>query len=128
MALPDRFEQAGIIVGSTYLLALPTSELSAALVGYSYQPIWLLGIVLVPGVVVGVLLAAGHLPISYSHVWAFSLAGWILTFVGWALLGLSVPPTNRALGVLIWIVALCLAGGLVWLGPISLVRKRLGHT
>lgn len=127
MALPDRFEQAGIIVGSAILLALPMSELSAALVGYSIQPFWLSVILLVPGVITGLLLVTGHLPISYSQVWAFSLTGWILTYIGWALTGLSVPPTDQTLGVLIWVVALCLAGVLIWMRPISFVRKRLEH-
>lgn len=128
MALPDRFEQAGIVVGSTILLALPMSELSAALVGYSIQPLWLFVILLVPGAIVGLLLATGYLPVAYSQVWAFSVAGWLLTYAGWALTGLSVPPQDQALGVLIWVVALCLAGGLVRLRPIALARKRLGHT
>ncbi|GGN22191.1 hypothetical protein [Halarchaeum nitratireducens] len=104
------------------------SELSAALVGYSVQPTWLFVVSLVPGAIVGLLLATGHLPVSYSQVWAFSLTGWLLAYVGWALAGLPVPPTDQTLGVLIWVVALCLAGGLVWLRPISLARKRLGHT
>ncbi len=60
--------------------------------------------------------------------WTFSLAGWILTDIGWALTGLSAPPADQTLGLLIWVVALCLAGILVWMRPISVVRKRLGHT
>jgi len=128
MALSDRFEQAGIIVGSAILLVLPTSELSAVLVGYSIQPLWVFILWLVPGVIIGLLLATDYLPISYSQLWAFSLAGWILTYVGWALTGLSVPPTDQTLGFLIWVLALCLAAVLVWIHPISVVRDRLGHT
>lgn len=128
MALSDRFEQVGIIIGSAILLALPTSELTAVLVGYSFQPLWMFVLWLVPGIINGLLLATDHLPLSYSQLWAFSLAGWIFTYIGWALAGLSVPPTNQTLGFLIWVVALCLAGVLVWMRLSSSVRDQLGHT
>ena len=128
MALSDRFEQAGIIVGSAILLALPMSELTAVLVGYSIQPLWLFVFVLIPGIITGLLLATDHLSISYSQLWAFSLIGWLLTSIGWGLIGLSVPPADQTFGFLIWVVALCQAGIVVWMRPFSIVRKRLGHT
>jgi len=125
MALPDRLEAAGIVLGSVVLLALPTSELSAALVGFSVQSWWLFALWAVPGLVVGLPLASGRLPVTYGQVWTFSLVCWILTPLGWALVGLSVPPANRPVALAVWVVA-ALVAALVAVGrPVAVVRGRL---
>ena len=128
MALPDRFEQVGIVVGSVILVALPASALVSALYGLTVDPWVAMGLWLLPGLVVGVLLAAGRLPVTYHQVWAFSLSSWLLAFAGWAALGLTVPSSNRPLAVFVWVIAVGLGVVVAAVHPVAVIRHRLGHT
>lgn len=125
MALPDRFEQVGIVVGSVIMVALPANTLGVALFGGTPDPwqVWWL----LPGLVVGALLAAGYLPVTYHQVWAFSLSSYVLTFAGWVALGLQAPTTNRPLALLVWVVAAGLGALVAWLRPIATLRRRRQH-
>lgn len=126
MALPDRFEQVGIVVGSAVMLALPVGELSTVLTGMPATAWWLQLLWLVPGFLVGLALVAGALPVTYSQVWAFSLLSWILTFVGWGVAGVGDASTNRQLGFGIWFVAVLVGAGLAWIRPLRVARRYLG--
>lgn len=125
MNLPDRFEQVGIVVGSVIMVALPASALGIALVGIDpnpWQVVWLL-----PGFVVGMLLAAGRLPVTYHQVWAFSLSSYVLTIAGWVALGLQSPPTNRPLGLLVWAGAIGVGALIAWIRPVASMRRLRQH-
>ena len=64
---------------------------------------------------------------TYHQVWAFSLTGYVLTFAGWAALGLSTPATNRSLSVFIWTIAIALGAVIAWTRPVASLRGRLRH-
>lgn len=125
MALPDRFEQVGIIIGTVFLISLPMSALGTAvfglnLGGWQAALLWLL-----PGLVLGGLLVTGRLAVTYHQVWVFSLSSWLLTLAGWTLLGLSIPPTDRGLSVSIWLIALGLGALIARIRPVHALLRRL---
>lgn len=122
MTLPDRFEQVGIIVGSVLIVALPASSLGTALFGFTPSPWVAIGLWLLPGLIVGLLLAAGYLPVTYHQVWTFSMSSWLLAFAGWAVLGLSVPSANRPLALLVWTGAIGVGALVAWIRPIARLR------
>lgn len=124
MDLPDRFEQAGIILGSIFLVGLPTSALVGAVYGFSSQPWLVLLVWSLPGLAVGIPLAMGRLPGTYHQLWVLTLSGWLLAFAGWTALGLSLPAANARLAVLVWIVAMLLGLLIAWLRPVSSLRGR----
>lgn len=124
MDLPDRFEQAGIILGSIFLVGLPTSALVGAVYGFSSQPWLMLLVWFLPGLAVGIPLAMGRLPVTYHQLWVLTLSGWLLAFAGWTALGLSLPAANARLAVLVWIVAMLLGLLIAWLRPVSSLRGR----
>lgn len=125
MALPDRFEQVGIVVGSVVLLALPTSELVGALFGFAIDPWFGMLVWLVPGLVIGILLAAGRLPLTYHQLWVFALSSWLLALVAWAAFGLSSPPTDRPVAVLLWVLAIVVGGLIAWGRPVATLRRQV---
>lgn len=127
MAIPDRFEQVGVLLGSMFLVALPVSTLVGAVYGFSlplrFVPIvWFL-----PGLAVGIPLAMGRLPVSYHQVWVFSLSSWVFAFAGWAALGLAYPTTNRPLALLVWAGAVGLGALIAWIRPVDTLRQRRNH-
>lgn len=127
MALPDRFEQAGVLLGSTFLVGLPVSALVGAVYGLSV-PLWLVPIVwFLPGLVVGIPLAMGRLPVTYHQVWVLTLSGWLLAFAGWTALGLSLPSSTPSLAAAVWVVAMALGILVAWARPVSTVRGHLRH-
>ncbi|WP_276299274.1 hypothetical protein [Halorussus lipolyticus] len=106
MALPDTLERIGIVVGSTFLLSLPTSTLSSLVYGFGsgagFPPaLWLL-----PGLVVGVLAATDRLAVSYHQLWKFSLTSYFLASLGGAVFDLQT--VRLALAVGWWLVAVVL--------------------
>lgn len=126
MALPDRFEQVGVLVGSVFLVGLTLSALVGTLFGQSLHP-WLAVVVWVlPGLLVGVPLAMGRLPVSYHQVWVITLSSWLLAYVGWGLTGLASPTGEPVLAVGIWLLAVLLGSLLAWVRPVATVRTRLG--
>ena len=125
MALPDRFEQAGIVVGSVLLVGLPVSALVSALYGLSIPP-WQAALVwFLPGLVVGVPLAMGRLPVTYHQLWVLTLTSWLLAFGGWTALGLSLPASDPVLAVGVWLLAVLVGALLAWLRPIATIRGHL---
>ena len=103
MALPDTLERIGIVVGSALLLALPTSALSWLTYGVGEAPASLAPLWLLPGVLVGLLVATDRLAVSYHQLWKFSLASYLV-----AVLGPAVGVRSAAgpvLGVGWWLVA-----------------------
>lgn len=128
MNLPDRFEQAGILLGSMFLVGLPVSALVGAVYGFSV-PLWLVPLVwFLPGLVVGIPLAMGRLPITYHQVWVFSLSSWLLSFAGWAALGLAFPTSNHPLALLVWAGAVGVGALIAWVRPVATLRRRRQHT
>ncbi|WP_135827636.1 hypothetical protein [Halorussus halobius] len=106
MPLPDTLERIGIVVGSAFLLALPASALSTFLFGVGDAPaatpyIWVL-----PGLVVGLLVATDRLGVTYHAIWKFSLASYFAAFVGAGLLGLDAGTDDPALAVGWWLVSI----------------------
>lgn len=124
MTLPDRLEQVGIVVGSVILVMLPASLLGAVIYGFEPDPLGTLLLWLAPGLVVGLLLVAGRLPVTYHQVWAFSLSSWVLALAFWTTVGLSIPPADPGLAVALWLVAVVLGGIVAWVRPIRAVRRR----
>ena len=125
MTLPDRFEQVGIVVGSVFLVLLPTSMLGTAIFGVEPSTLQIALVWFLPGIVVGLLLATDRLPVTYDQVWAFALSSWIITLVLWSAFGLSLPPADRGLAVLLWIVALTLGATVAWVRPVRTVLRRV---
>jgi len=93
MVSPNTLERAGIVVGSALLLGLPTGVLVSPFVsgitGWQAVLLWL-----VPGVVVGTLVATGRLPVGYRQVWLFSIVSWLAALAFWA--ALDVDPVDGA--------------------------------
>lgn len=127
MNLPDRFEQAGVLLGSMFLVGLPVSALVGAIYGFSL-PLWLVPIVwFLPGLVVGIPLAMGRLPVTYHQVWVLTLSGWLLALAGWAALGLSIPSSDPSLAVAVWVVAMVLGMLVARARPVSTIGGHLRH-
>lgn len=127
MALPDRFEQVGILVGSIFLVGLPVSALVGAVYGFSIRP-WLTFLIwFLPGFVVGVPLALGRLPVTYHQLWVITLSSWLLAFVGWAALGLSIPASDTGIAIVVWVLAVLLGILVAWARPVSTIRGHFGH-
>lgn len=125
MAFPDRFEQVGILLGSLLLVGLPVSALVGALYGLSY-PSWLaVAVWVLPGVIVGIPLALGKLPVTYHQVWVITLSGWVLAVLGWGALGLGIPAANKSLAAIVWILAILVGGVIAWLRPVSTITKHV---
>ncbi len=111
MSLPDRFEQVGIVIGSTLVLALPTSLLTNVLYGLDMvYP--LIGIWFLPGLVVGVLIATGRVALEYRDVWYVGVVGSVLATVGLGILGIPVPTDRSLIAVVMIAVALAASFGL----------------
>lgn len=128
MDLPDRFEQVGIVVGSVIVVTLPVSALVTALYGTaagSWEPMlfWL-----IPGLVVGLLVANGSLPVSFDEIWSFSLSSWLLTLAGWAALGLSTPVNDRSTAVLVWGLAIAVGTLVAWVRPLRSLFTQVRST
>jgi hypothetical protein len=110
MALPDTLERIGIVVGCTLLVSLPVSALVSVLLDPGARPPYLVYLMLVPGLVVGLLVATGRFPLDYHEVWQFALVSWFVASVGASLLGLG-EATRPAIGVAWWLVSV--AAGLL---------------
>lgn len=118
MVSPNTLERVGIVVGSALLLALPVGALVSpfvsGLVGWQAFVLWLL-----PGLVVGALVATGRLPFGYRQVWLFSLVSWLTALAFWAVLdvdlvdGTTATPTTLGAGV----VALLVGALVAWANP-----------
>lgn len=126
MALPDRFEEVGIVVGSMLLLALPVSMLVTALVGLDLDPRIAVVVWFTPGLVIGVLIVKGWLSIDFQQVWLFALASWFMTVLGWVAMGLSFPPSDSTTAVLLWGVGIGIGAYLAYIRPIRQLRSRSG--
>ena len=105
MALPDALERVGIVVGCTFLLALPTSALGALLLGSGAHPPWFVYLWAVPGFLVGVLMATDRLPVGYHQIWKFSLVSYFVAALGPWILGLEPATSRRTLAVGWWLVS-----------------------
>ncbi|WP_327053338.1 hypothetical protein [Halomicrococcus gelatinilyticus] len=118
MVSPNTLERAGIVVGSALLVGLPTSVLVSPFVSgitdWQAVLLWLL-----PGIVVGTLVATGRLSVAYRQVWLFSLVSWLAALAFWAVLdvdpidGTTVTPTTLGAGVLALLVGALVA----WANP-----------
>ncbi|MFC4450828.1 hypothetical protein [Halorussus aquaticus] len=105
MALPDTLERIGVVVGSAFLLSLPTSALSSLAYGTADAPRFLPYLWVLPGLVVGLLVVGDRLAVTYHQLWKFSLTSYFLASLFW-LVGLSGSAgTNRTLAVGWWLVA-----------------------
>ena len=106
MALPDRLEQLGIVVGSALLLAIPTSVLYSAVEPW-LPPGLTAGIWFVPGLIVGTLVATNRIALTYQQVWLFSISAWLLFTIG-VILVISVwnRPTEAPVSLAVWALAL----------------------
>lgn len=105
MALPDTLERVGIVVGCALLLALPASALSVFLFGVGDGPefgpyLWVL-----PGLVVGFLVATDRLAVTYHQLWKFSLASYVVAILGTWIPGVEPATSDRALAVGWWLVS-----------------------
>ena len=118
MVSPDTLERVGIVVGSALLLGLPTGVLVApfltGITGWQVVLLWM-----VPGLVVGALVATGRLRVSYRRIWLFSLASWFAALLLWQWLdvdpvdGATVTPATLGAGVLALLVGALVA----WANP-----------
>lgn len=126
MALPDLFEDVGIVVGSMILLALPVSVLGTALAGLDLDPRIAVVVWFTPGLIVGALIVSGWVSIGYQQLWVFALASWFMTVLGWIAAGLSFPPTDTTTAVLLWGVGLVIGAYLAYIRPIRQLRDRSG--
>lgn len=127
MALPDRFEQVGILIGSILLVGLPVSALVSGAYGFTIQP-WAAALVwFLSGVVVGVPLAMGWLPVTYHQVWVITVSSWLLAFVGWTALGLPLPASDTALAVAVWVLVVLFGGLIAWARPFPTFKCRFAH-
>jgi hypothetical protein len=118
MVSPNTLERVGIVVGSALLLGLPTGVLVSPFVsgitGWQAVLLWL-----VPGVVVGALVATGRLRVSYRQIWLFSLASWLVALLLWQ--WLDVDPvggtavTTATLGASV--LALLVGALVAWANP-----------
>ena len=105
MALPDRLEQLGIVVGSALLLAIPTSVLHSAVEPW-LPPGLTAGIWFVPGLIVGTLVATNRIAVTYHQVWLFSISAWLLSAVGLILvLGVWNLSTEAPVALAVWALA-----------------------
>ena len=103
MALPDTLERVGIVVGSAFLLSLPTSALFSLVYGVGEgsglsPALWLL-----PALVVGLLVATERLAVGYHQIWKFSLTSYFLAALGGAIFDLRTASLPLAVGW--WLVA-----------------------
>jgi hypothetical protein len=105
MALPDTLERVGIVIGCILLVSLPVNALVSMLWGSGAQPSYLVYLMPVPGLVVGLLLAAGRFPLDYHETWQFAIASWLVAAVGATLLEIG-PSSNPELGVAWWLVSI----------------------
>jgi len=105
MTLPDTLERIGIVVGSTLLLALPTSALFSLLYGVGESARLAPSLWLLPGLLVGVLVATDRLAVTYHQLWKFSLASYVVASLGGASLGLDGASGDLALAVGWWVVS-----------------------
>lgn len=103
MALPDTLERIGIVVGSTLLLSLPTSALSSLIYSVGEGPKFLPFLWLLPGLVVGLLVATDRLEISYHGLWKFSLTSYFLSSLGAAIFDFRT--TSLVVPVSWWLLA-----------------------
>jgi hypothetical protein len=127
MALPDRFEQVGILIGSVFLVGLPVSALVSVVYGFGIQP-WAAALAwFLPGLVVGIPLAMGWLPVTYHQVWVMTVSSWVLAIAGWTALGFSLPAADTTLAVAVWLLAVFFGGLIAWTQPISFVKRHLQH-
>ena len=113
MPSPESFEKAGVVAGSALLLALPSSAFASVLLAEPAP--WVPLLWLLPGLVVGALVATGRLPVSYRQVWAFSIVSWIaMLFLLFELVdpvrGTTEPPIALAASV----VALAVGAVAAW--------------
>jgi hypothetical protein len=127
MALPDRFEQVGILIGSMFLVGLPVSALVSVVSGFGIRP-WAAAVIwFLPGLVVGIPLTKGSLPVTYHQVWVMTVSSWVLAFASWAALGLSLPASDTTLAVAVWLLAVLIGGLIAWTRPLSFVRRHFQH-
>ena len=110
MSLPDRLEQVGIVVGSVLMVPLPLFPIVSTLAGIQ-SPWWATLAPLVPGFVVGWLVATDRVGFGFQSVWFVSLAGWLFAF--FALFALDVQPSDgHAMTVIaVVVVSLVVAAG-----------------
>jgi hypothetical protein len=57
-----------------------------------------------PGLVVGVLVALGHLRITYRQIWLFAILSWLASFGIWMALGLTEPWKQQFLALGAWVL------------------------
>lgn len=114
MTLPDTFERAGVVVGSALMVALPMVAVLAVLVpDAAALPLWQVALAqLGPGVAVGLLVAAGWLPVTYRGVWLWSLLVAFGAYAAWWAVGVDVPSQQPAVS-LAWLVAVALLAAVV---------------
>ncbi len=116
MTLPRRLEQVGIVVGSILMLSLPISVftplIAENITSWQTALLWL-----VPGLVVGVLVALDKFPASYHQVWAFCIASWLATIVLWAIFGVESVTADQSTALGTWFVALLVGALIAWVNP-----------
>ncbi|NEU55450.1 hypothetical protein [Halorussus sp. MSC15.2] len=100
MALPDTLERIGVVVvGSAFLLSLPTSTLSFLVYGIADAPRFPLSLWFLPGLVVGLLVAGDRLAVTYHQIWKFSFTSYFLASLFWLVGTSESAGTNRTLAV-----------------------------
>ncbi|OIB55468.1 hypothetical protein [Natrialba sp. SSL1] len=110
MALADRLEELGVVVGCAILLAIPTAALLGIFVDAVLLPVQLSLLALVPGILVGLVVLRSD-RLEYTHVWRFGLTTWLAAFVLWGVFDISQDDTDIVIALSAWLGAV--AAGLV---------------
>ncbi|WP_255169470.1 hypothetical protein [Natrononativus amylolyticus] len=105
MAFADRLEQAGVVVGCTILLAIPTAALIGIFADVVFLPLELSLLALIPGFLVGFLVLRSS-RLTYAHVWRFGLTTWLAAFVLWGVFDIAQDETDVAASLAAWFGAI----------------------
>lgn len=111
MALADRFEQAGVLIGAVVVVPIPVGLLLNAFYGTAV-PAWSGAVLVGSALLVGWLVATGRAPITYRELWYVGVIGGTGAMAVWFALGLRTPTSRPALALGTWALALLAADGL----------------
>lgn len=111
-------ERIGIVLGCIIIVSLPAGLITSIFL--SDPAFWQLFIAwVVPGVLVGVLLAYNKLPVSYHELWFFGMLSWILTLLLWNQFQVDFGNVAADQNTAIWtmVVGVVIAALVTWLRP-----------